>query len=234
MNDRSWQAFATDLAEMARVLLVQETVQDTLDRIVHYAVELVEGCEHAGVLTVEGGRKVRTLAATSDLVRESDASQQDYGEGPCFDVTRTRAEVYRVTDMTTRVERWPHYAPKARRLGVGSMMGILLYTEDDNLGALDMYSTEPAKFTERSEHAGWLLASHAAVALSSARSHAQLATALESRSEIGEALGIIMERYKLSEREAFSVLRKSSQDHNIKLRDVARQVAETGQIPGVR
>ncbi|EST36927.1 hypothetical protein N566_15865 [Streptomycetaceae bacterium MP113-05] len=234
MDERSWGAFATDLAEMARTLVVQETVQDTLDLIVDNAVRLVDGCDYAGVLTVEGGRKVRSLASTDKLVRESDAAQQRYGEGPCFDAALRFNEIYRIVDMTTRVDRWPRFAPHARKLGMGSMMGILLYTEDDNLGALNMYSTEQRKFTERSERAGWLLASHAAVALSSARSHAQLATALESRSDIGEALGIVMERYKVSENEAFAVLRKSSQDHNVKLRDVARQVATTGEIPGAR
>ncbi|MDT0377809.1 GAF and ANTAR domain-containing protein [Streptomyces sp. DSM 42041] len=234
MDDSSWKDFASHLAELARNLLAQETVQDTLDLIVDNAVRLVDGCDYAGILTVEGGRKVRTLASTHRLVRESDAAQGEYAQGPCFDAARKRNEIYRIKDMTTNVGRWPRYAPRARQLGIGSMMGILLYTEDDNLGALDMYAAEPRTFSQESEQAGWLLASHAAVALSSARSHAQLATALESRSEIGEALGILMERYKVSEAEAFAVLRKSSQDQNVKLRDIARRVTETGEIPGAR
>jgi transcriptional regulator with GAF, ATPase, and Fis domain len=234
VDDGSWKTFASDLAEMARTLLAQESVQDTLDQIVDHAVRLVDGCDYAGILTVEGGRKVRTLASTHQLVRESDAAQGAYGEGPCFDAARKPNEMYRIKDMTTSTEQWRRYAPFARRLGIGSMMGLLLYTEDDNLGALDMYSAEPRTFTEESEQAGWLLASHAAVALASARSHAQLAQALESRSDIGEALGILMERYKVSEAEAFAVLRRSSQDHNIKLRDIARRVTETGEIPGAR
>lgn len=234
MDDGSWKAFASRMADMARNLLVQESVQDTLDQIVDSAVHLVDGCDYAGILTVEGGKKVRTLASTHQLVRESDAAQGSYGEGPCFDAARKPNELYRIRDMSTGAERWPRYAPFARELGIGSMMGLLLYTEDDNLGALDMYSAEPRTFTEESEQAGWLLASHAAVALASARSHAQLARALESRSDIGEALGILMERYKVSEAEAFAVLRRSSQDLNIKLREVARRVTATGEIPGAR
>jgi transcriptional regulator with GAF, ATPase, and Fis domain len=171
-------------------------------------------------------------AASSDLVRASDRIQGELCEGPCYDATRQPHEVYRIADMTTTVERWPQYAPRARQLGIGSMMGFLLYTEDDNLGALDIYSSRPNAFTEASEHTGWLLASHAAVALASARAHAQLRTALETRHDIGEAMGIIMERYKLNEETAFAVLTKSSQDHNIKLREVAKRVTETGEIPG--
>lgn len=234
MDDRAWEDFATRLADMARTLLAQDSVQGTLDQIVRYAVELVDGCEHAGVLVIEKRKRVRTLAATGDLVHTSDRLQQDSGEGPCFDAARRAHEVYRINDMTTTVEGWPRYAPCARELGVGSMMGFLLFTEDDDLGALNMYSAQPKMFTEHSERVGWLLASHAAVAFSSARSHAQLHAALEARNEIGEALGIIMERYRVAEEEAFAVLRKSSQDHNLKLRDIARRVAATGEIPGAR
>ncbi|MET9509440.1 GAF and ANTAR domain-containing protein [Streptomyces flavidovirens] len=123
------------------------------------------------------------------------------------------------------------YVPEARKLGIGSMIGFLLYTADDNLGALNLYSPHPGAFTDRSEQIGWLLASHAAVAFSSARTHAQLNTALETRHEIGEAIGILMGRHKLTEDQAFAVLRKASQEHNIKLRDIARTVTETGDTP---
>ncbi|MGH3314352.1 MAG: GAF and ANTAR domain-containing protein [Streptomyces sp.] len=227
------EKFATELARMARDLLAQQSVQQTLDRIVEHAVRMVDGCEAAGVLTVEAGQ-VQTLATSSDVVRASDRMQGELGEGPCFDATRNATEVYRVADMTETEPRWPRYAPQARKLGVGSMMGFMLFTEDDNLGALDLYSSQPNAFTQRSEHVGWLLASHAAVAFSSARTHAQLHTAMQSRHEIGEAIGIVMERYGLDEDQAFAVLKKSSQDQNVKLRDIVRTVTETGEIPGAR
>ncbi len=223
---------ATRLADMARDLLAQTSVDKTLDRIVAHAVELVDGCQDAGVLVVEGGKRVRTLAANSDLVHTSDALQEEVGEGPCFDAARTAHEVYRIEDVTREEERWARYVPRARELGVGSIMGFCLYTEDDNLGALNMYSPDPGAFTERSEHIGWLLASHAAVAFSSARSHAQLETAMASRHDIGAAMGILMERYSIPAQQAFTVLKESSQTQNVKLREIARTVAETGEIPG--
>lgn len=230
MSD-SWEELAVAMADMARDLLAQASVQSTLDRIVHYAVDTVDGCDEAGVLTLEG-KTVRTLASSNGLVRKSDRIQGELGEGPCFDATRRVKDVYRIEDMTTTVQRWPRYAPYAREMGVGSMMGFLLYTEDDNLGALDLYSYKPRAFTARSERVGWMLASHAAVSFSSARTHAQLDSALESRREIGAALGIIMERYGTDQEGAFAVLKKSSQDHNIKLRDIARRMTETGELPG--
>ncbi|QKV90853.1 GAF and ANTAR domain-containing protein [Streptomyces sp. NA02950] len=233
-EQRSWEELAVAVAEMSRTLLAQSSVQSTLDEIVRHAVNLVEGCENAGVLVLENRERVRTLAASSDLVHSSDQAQQDAGEGPCFDAARTLQEAYRIEDLTRDEPRWPRYAPRARELGIGSMMGFLLFTEEGTLGALDLYSSRPGVFTTRCENTGWILASHAAVALSSARSTAQLHTAMETRNEIGEALGIVMERFKVSEDQAFEVLKKSSQDQNIKLREVARLIVTTGRIPGAR
>jgi transcriptional regulator with GAF, ATPase, and Fis domain len=220
------------MAKMARDLLAQESVQDTLDRVVAHCVDLVDGCEHAGVLVIEGNKTVRTLAESSDLVRASDNLQQELGEGPCFDATRRARDVYRIEDITNTAGRWRRFAPRAQEMGIGSVMGFCLYTEDDNLGALNLYSSQAGAFTDASEQMGWLLASHAAVAFSSSRSHAQLAEAIDTRNEIGQAMGILMERYKVADNEAFAILKKSSQNNNTRLRDIARSVAETGEIPG--
>lgn len=220
----------TALANMARDLLTQQTVQQTLDRIVAHAVTLVDGCEFAGILAVEGG-KLRTLAASHDVAAESDRVQLESGEGPCLDSALREERVYRIEDLATD-ERWPRYAPRARELGIGSAMGFLLYTREQNLGALNVYGRGRAAFTERSEQVGWLLASHAAVAFASARSDAQLQEAVASRQEIGEALGIVMERHKLTEQEAFDMLRRHSQDRNVKLRELARELTRTGELPG--
>ncbi|WP_369216433.1 GAF and ANTAR domain-containing protein [Streptomyces flavofungini] len=234
MRREQWEELSTELADMARTLLRQKTVQDTLDQIVRHTVALVSGCEDAGVLVVRGKWDVRSLAATSERVLHSDHLQQEAGQGPCFDAYRRRSEVYRIADMSADADRWPRYAPKARELGISSVMGFLLFTDEHTLGALDLYSSRPHAFTEDSEKVGWLLASHAAVAFAGARTSAQLSEALEARGEVGEALGIVMERYKVGEEQAFAVLRKSSQDQNVKLRDVARAVVRTGEIPGSR
>jgi transcriptional regulator with GAF, ATPase, and Fis domain len=224
---------AMALADMARDLLAQETVQETLDRIVNHSVNLVDGCEAAGIMVVRD-KEVRTLSVSDDLVTTSDRLQGELGEGPCYDAARREQQVYRVSDMSERAVRWPLYSPKARELGIGSMMGFLLFTDDDNLGALDLYSSQPGAFTEASERVGWLLASHAAVAFANARNDAQLREAIGTRQDIGEALGIVMERYKVPEEQAFAVLRKASQDQNLKLRELARSIVETGEIPGAR
>ncbi|MET8568832.1 GAF and ANTAR domain-containing protein [Streptomyces sp. NPDC004783] len=227
-----WRLFAQEMASLARDLLAQESVNDTLKRITSSATELVEGCDAAGILVLRG-RRVQSLAPTEQLVVDSDRLQERVGEGPCFDAARTSegARQFRIADFTAEARRWPRYVPEARALGLGSMMGILLFTEDEDLGALNFYSRRPGAFTEASETAGWLLASHAAVAFSSARTQAQLEEAIGTRHIVGEAMGILMGSHRLTEDQAFAALRRYSQDHNVKLRDVARQVCERGGLP---
>ncbi|CAL9351026.1 GAF and ANTAR domain-containing protein [Streptomyces pilosus] len=220
-----WQGFAEQMAVLARDLLAKESVQETLDAISAAAVQLVDGCDAAGIMAVRKGRAI-TLSSYGEMVEESDRIQGELGEGPCYDLARREngERTYRVTDMTRPQPSWPAYAEAARGLGIGSMTGILLYTDKEDFGALDLYARRPGTFTQDIEAAGWMLASHAAVALASARTIDQLEHAMETRHAIGEAMGILMERHRMTEDDAFSVLRRISQHHNIKLRDVALRI----------
>lgn len=220
-----WREYAEQMAVLARKLLEQDSVQATLDEIAAAAVELVEGCDAAGILAVRKGRAV-TLAACGKMVTESDRLQGEFGEGPCFDLARQKdgARVYRIADVASPQPTWERFAAAARELGVGSMTGVLLYTDNDDFGALNLYSSRRGAFGKDIETAGWLLASHAAVALADARTIDQLQHGMETRHAIGEAMGILMERHGLSEDDAFGVLRRISQNHNVKLRDVAQRV----------
>lgn len=222
-----WQEFAEQMALLARDLLAKDSVQATLDEIAASAVRLLPGCDAAGILAVRKGRAV-TLAVCGDMVEESDRLQGRLAEGPCFDLARHHDgdRVYRISDMTEPQPDWPRFAVGARDLGVGSMAGILLYTDRQDFGALNLYARRPGAFGKEMETAGWLLASHAAVALSSAHTVDQLEHAMETRHAIGEAMGILMERHSMSEDDAFAVLRRISQDHNMKLRDIARRVSD--------
>ncbi len=223
-----WREFAEAMAELARNLLAQDSVQGTLDEIAASAVRLVDGCDAAGILAVRKGRSV-TLASCGGMVKESDRLQGELAEGPCFDLARRAADgerVFRIEDMTRPQRAWPRFADAAAKLGIGSMTGVLLYTHDQDFGALNLYARRPGTFGKDIETAGWLLASHAAVALADAHAVDQLEEAMKSRHAIGEAMGILRERHHLSEEEAFNVLRRISQHHNVKLRDIAQMVRD--------
>ncbi|MGW5926992.1 GAF and ANTAR domain-containing protein [Streptomyces anulatus] len=227
-----WRGFAQQMGAMAHDLLEQPSVDRTLDRITGSATELVEGCDAAGILLLSD-QEALSLAPSEPLVAELDQLQYRLGQGPCFDAARHAAKerVFRIADFTLVESRWPGFVPEALKLGVGSMMGFLLLTDDDDFGALNFYSHRPGAFTENSQTAGVLLASHAAVALSAARTHAQMEQAVATRHLIGQAMGILMARHHIAENDAFNVLRRYSQDNNVKLRDIARQVCEQGRLP---
>lgn len=229
-GERQREELALALARMARDLLSQDSLQDTLDRVVSYARKL-EGCDRAGI-TVVRRDSVHTLARSDEVVVTSDRVQDELKEGPCFDAARRGEESYLIPDMAADADRWPRYGPRAEKLNIHSMLSFRLFTDAETLGALNLFSSRTGAFGDRSEQVGWLLASHAAVAFSSARSDAHLHTAISSRQDIGVAIGILMERHRLSADEAFSVLSRASQESNTKLRDVARRVAETGDEPG--
>ena len=98
------------------------------------------------------------------------------------------------------------------------------------MGALNLYSTSQEEIDPDAEHVAELFASHAAIALHQAREVEHLNQAMESRKVIGQALGIVMERYELDETRAFAFLLRASSTSNIKLRDIAAQLVEDTQL----
>lgn len=151
------------------------------------------------------------------------------GGGPCLSAVFEQQTV-RVDDLRSE-QRWPRFAATAVAAGAAAMVSFQLYVEDDNLGALNLISRRPGAFTDKSEHLGLMLAAHRAVALAGAQKQNQLRRSVESRDLIGQAKGISMERHQLNADQAFAVLLRTSQDHNLKLRDVAAQLTTTGQLP---
>ncbi|GIE36897.1 hypothetical protein Ait01nite_099420 [Actinoplanes italicus] len=221
---------AERLGLMARSLWAEAGLEQTLLGIVGAAALTVPGARYAGLSTIERQRRIITRVATSDVVHTIDRAQYESGEGPCLDSVWEQRTV-RLSDMAAET-RWPAFTRAARDLGIASMLSFQLYIRDGNLGALNLYSPLPYAFDDVSEQVGLLLATHAAVAMAGARTELELDLALAARDLIGQAKGILMERHKLSADEAFRMLVQSSQDTNRKLAEVARDLAETGELPG--
>jgi GAF domain-containing protein len=124
-------------------------------------------------------------------------------------------------------DRWPRFASRASVLGVGSMLCFQLFTHHDTLGALNLFSDRPHAFGADDRELGLIFASHAAVALAGARADAHWAEAVHSRQRIGEATGILSERYAITTSAAFTMLARASQEHNIKVRELAYRLVAT-------
>jgi len=210
---------AVSLADFARHVGQEVNSSNTLDGVVAAAVELVPGADEGSISVVLGRRDVTSTAPSSDLPRRVDAVQAETGEGPCLDAVFNEQTV-RVPDMRTE-QRWPRFAQRAAEIGAGGMLSFQLWVAGDNLGALNLYSRSPGAFTDESEHVGLLFAAHAAIAYANAQKQDQLAQGLATRDLIGQAKGILMERYQISGDQAFAVLVRTSQNSNRKLRDVA-------------
>jgi GAF domain-containing protein len=218
------------LSDLARALEQQDDVELTLDAIVHAAVGTVPGAEHASISVVRRRREVVTRASTSELPWQVDHAQYETAQGPCLDALFEQLTV-RVSDMPGE-RRWPDFTVRAAELGVGSMLALQLYVDGDDLGALNLVSTEQGAFGDESEHVGLLFASHAAIAMAGAEQEQQLRSALYTRDLIGQAKGILMERFKVTGDRAFRLLVHVSQTSNRRLPDVAEDLVQSGELPG--
>jgi GAF domain-containing protein len=219
-------ALARRLAEAARSLQRQTSPQQVMDSIVNLARDMVPGADEATITMVRKDRHCYSAAATSALASDFDVLQDETGQGPCLDVIWQQQTV-RVDDLATD-PRWPVLGPRASERGIHSMLCLQLFVVRDTLGALDLLGRGPSAFTDESEHVGLLLASHAAIAAADAHHFENVNSALVNRDVIGQAKGILMERFKITSDQAFAVLAKVSQETNRKVSAVAEDLARTG------
>lgn len=215
---------ALRMAELAQVISLRR-VDDVLVDVTAAAKELIAGVDIAGVLLVGKGGTHQTLAPTSDVMFKLDELQMTTGEGPCLQAALD--EIVIRTDDFRDEPRFPKYAPKVVELGLLSALSLKLYTADRTAGALNLFGYEPRPWNSEAETIGMVLAAHAASAILASRESEQLQSALSTRDRIGQAKGIIMERYKVDDVQAFEMMRRLSQDSNTKLVDIAQQVIDT-------
>jgi transcriptional regulator with GAF, ATPase, and Fis domain len=213
---------ARALAEAAREINAPRDLQHTLDTIVQTATSSIPGIDHVGIAISHRDGKVETMAATDPFVWDLDEMQYELGEGPCLDAI-WKEPVLRV-EHARHEQRWPRYIPKAVERGLRAQLGLRLYVDEATLGGLNMYSTESDTIDPEAQEIAELFASHAALALGRARREEQLNSALYTRKIIGQAIGMVMERYQLDEDRAFQYLTRVSQASNIKLREVAAEL----------
>ncbi len=213
-------AFARDVAE-------GKSETERLDLGVALFVELVEGCDHAGITrVVRGGPE--TVAASSEKARLCDQLQYDLGEGPCLDSVRSHQTV--VSNAIASDPRWPRWGPAvAERYGIGSLLSLLLYTHGDSYGALNLYADRPQAYCSDDLVVAQSLAAHLAVAVAAGREIDQRDIAMVNRTVIGQAEGILMERFKVTADDAFELLREASVLSNNRLIRVAEELTRTGQ-----
>lgn len=215
-------------ADWCRSLHTEKTEAALLERVAMDAAKMVPGAEMAGV-AVNERRKARNAAWTSGLVPQMDTLQSDGREGPSLEANVLGGDIVRADDLSGEL-RWPSFSAQAVKLGVLSVLSLPLHTDEELLGSLSLYACGPAAFDLKSESTAASLATHAALALSSNRVQTNLREALESRDVIGQGVGILVERHKVTPDAAFEMLVSVSQRNNVKLRFVAAHLADTGEL----
>jgi GAF domain-containing protein len=214
-------------SSLARIVYDSDDFSQVYDAIVTAAPKLVDGCDRASLMLVENGR-FHTAAASDEVAEAVDRLERELGEGPCVDAIVDEA-VYRDADLT-RASAWARLRERVLSdTPVRGIAGFRLITGDQKCGALNVFSDRPNGLTGRSIDQAIVLAAFVSVALMASRERAGAATlrnGLESNREIGKAVGLMMAFHKVNDVEAFAILRKASQEMNLKLVEVARQVVD--------
>ena len=220
---------AEQFAQLAIALHDEPTVEETVEMVLDFGLKAT-GADHAGVIFVHGKQRIETAAATHPIVAKIDAIQMEVGEGPDVSVLEDRLSV--IVGDTHHDTRWPIWAGLVAEAGIRSLLSVRMYTSETVVGTLNLYADRPDAFDTDDQEVAHILARHAAVALASARKMENLWQAVDARKRIGQAQGMLMERFDLNADQAFAVLLRYSQDNNIKLRAVADLLIETRKLPG--
>lgn len=217
------------------------TIEQALTRIVEFATRFIRGVDGASITLFTQEMIPFSRALSHEWVRQVDEVQYETQQGPCLEVAATSAPAAGSADLAESGS-WPVFGPAAAEQGVRSVLAVglaphpdLTDPSDGPAGALNLYSRRPFAFgvTEREE--ALLLAAIAGQSIQLVEARAdidRLQDALSSRDVIGQAKGILMERHGIGEAEAFAILRRASNDLNVKLRDVAVRIAERNDVDG--
>jgi len=227
-------SLAWQFVMLTRALLDSGSVAEVLEQVVFAAREIVPGADLVSVTLRSSDGQFHTPVETDEVASKLDQLQYEFGEGACVEAARPSGPAMAASEDLAVDVRWPRFGPAAAALGMRSLVSTALLPDARSpqlSGALNVYSRQPRGIAPADRDVLLLLATHASLAL--AWTHAvtrgelkaeQLLQALDSRDAIGQAKGILMARRGISSQEAFDVLRQTSQDVNVKLRDLADTV----------
>ncbi|MCK0177260.1 GAF and ANTAR domain-containing protein [Mycolicibacterium sp. F2034L] len=217
------------LAEMVRELSREhvEDIETLMLEMTRAAVDYVPGADSGGMTMVESSRAVRTIGATDEVARRIDGIQERHGEGPCLSAAWELDTV--LVDDFADDHRWPQFRQAAlAETPVRSSLSFRMFTHRTSMGALNLYSTTPGAFDHDAVELGSIFATHSAVLWAVSLRDDQFRSALASRDLIGQAKGMLMERFGIDAIRAFDLLTRLSQESNTRVIDVARKVVDTG------
>jgi len=224
---------ATRLAMLARELCERSDEADARQLLVNEAVALCGCIAAAFARPMPSGSLELTWGGPTELIEQLTRILQPIGEAVAAATLADRQPV--VSPDLAAEDRWPHYtATLVQHSPIRSVQAHPVRLADSELGALVLYAEDAGFFDADRSQPGALLADHAAIGLSLLQSRHKtehLTIALQNSREIGQAMGILMASHKITADAAFDLLRQASQRGHVKLREVAKDVVLTGQLP---
>jgi transcriptional regulator with GAF, ATPase, and Fis domain len=217
--------------EVADTLVDDFDVIDLLLTLAGRCVRLLD-VDAAGIMLIDQRGHLQAAAASTGNARLVELFELQSDAGPCVDCCRTGTPVVNA-DLEANHERWPRFAEAARESGFVAVHALPLRLRQTVIGALNLFSAGSRVLTEDDVRAGQALADVATIGILAQRGlhqaellAEQLQSALNSRIVIEQAKGVLAERRQISVDEAFALLREHARTHNLRLSDVAREVAE--------
>ncbi|MGU3436029.1 GAF and ANTAR domain-containing protein [Actinomycetes bacterium M1A6_2h] len=218
---------AAVFAGLGEIVYRGSTADEVYEAIAVAATSLVDGCDHASIMLKHGGA-YRTVGASDDVARHVDQLERDTGEGPCLDaITDESAQVEPNFDQTTE---WPELARAVvESTPVRGAMGFRLLIDSRKVGALNLFTDTPDVFTTKSVEQAVLVTAFASVAVTAVAKGEEaeaLRQGMLSNREIGKAIGLLMALHDVNDDTAFDLLRRTSQDMNVKVVELARRIIQ--------
>lgn len=219
-------------AGLAEIIYQGSDAAEVYAAICIAATLIVPGCDHASVLVRRNGQYA-TVAASDHIAQQIDDLERSVGEGPCLDAIQEEGP--QIESDLTMPGQWPKLAARVvAETPVRGAMGFRILADRRKTGALNLFSDTPNLLDAQSAERAVVLASFASVAINAIASGEDAATlrrGLLSNREIGKAIGMLMLLHGVSESDAFEMLRRNSQELNVKLADIARAVIDrSGQL----
>jgi len=222
-------------ARLTELLLRTDTVAGALEHVVQATFAVLPDADVVSVTLRSADGHLHTPVETDPVAVELDRLQYRHGQGPCLEAAR-EGRAYKYSGDLATEPAWPRFGPAAAELGFTSVLSTALMPDavpPRLSGALNVYSRQQAVLSDDiTRDRALLLAAHGSLALAHTEAvrlaelrEVQLRRAIESRDVIGQAKGILMQRRGISADEAFDLLRRMSQDLNIKLAELAHTLA---------
>jgi transcriptional regulator with GAF, ATPase, and Fis domain len=211
------------ITQLVSALVRGAGIEEMLTKLTIASVALVTGAEFAKISLIDNGH-LRSIAATSELTALLDDAQQAARQGPCLEAINAQKPI-RCSDLGSDL-RWPRFAHAATTAGVHRVLSCPFDMPGVASATLSLFGSQPGAFEAGANAVAAMLANHAAIALLAADHERHFTAALATRDVIGQAKGIIMERFGVDSARAFAMLTTISQETNTPVRQLAASLVD--------